>query len=187
MSELFIYDSDFPAKHFPRLLYQTRYRQICFVCFPAAFRERADTVSERKFKTGPIVSQHLPVGKTRARPCLSSKDVWRNGHCVSAWMACISCRPSPNRRHAEPHPAVLPQGSFTQTYVALRRSLSKISFVPRVKSSRAHRPTATDSLKGSTGPLPVGKGLNSIKLEMPAYQRLPRSPRSPRSPPRPPP
>src|SRR5215469_18210551 len=72
-------------------------------------------------------------------------------------MACISCRPSPNRRHAEPHPAVLPQGSFTQIYVALRRSLSKISFVPRVKSSRAHRPTATDSLKGSTGPCPWGK------------------------------
>jgi len=114
-------------------------------------------MSERKFKTGPIVSQHLLVGRTRARPCLCSKDVWRNGHCVSAWMACISCRQSPNRRHAEPPPAVLPQGSFTQTYVALRRSLSKISFVPRVKSSRAHRPTAADSLKGSTGPCAWGK------------------------------
>lgn len=33
MSELFIYIRDSPAKHFPRLLYQTRYGEICFVCF----------------------------------------------------------------------------------------------------------------------------------------------------------
>ena len=38
MSELFIYISQFPAKHFPRLLYQTRYGGICFACFPQRSR-----------------------------------------------------------------------------------------------------------------------------------------------------
>lgn len=31
LPELFIYISKSPAKHFPRLLYQTRYWEICFV------------------------------------------------------------------------------------------------------------------------------------------------------------
>jgi len=33
MSELFIYTRGFLVKHFPHLLYQTRYGAICFACF----------------------------------------------------------------------------------------------------------------------------------------------------------
>lgn len=36
--ELFIYINDSPVKHFPNLLYQTRYRYICFACFPPRSR-----------------------------------------------------------------------------------------------------------------------------------------------------
>lgn len=34
LQELLVYITDSPAKHFPRLLYQTRYGQICFARFP---------------------------------------------------------------------------------------------------------------------------------------------------------
>jgi hypothetical protein len=50
----------------------------------------------------------------------------------------------------------------------------------------SRRPAAKDSWEKSMGPCWVGRP-DSLNLEVPVYQRLPRSPRSPRSPPRPPP
>ena len=46
--ELFIYISESPAKHFPRLLYQTRYGEICFECFQERPRTRPGTSPGKK-------------------------------------------------------------------------------------------------------------------------------------------
>jgi hypothetical protein len=63
MPELFIYISASLAKHFPCLLYQTRYGEICFACFPQSSRTPGRSV--QSYKNMRVTSPLLQAARTR--------------------------------------------------------------------------------------------------------------------------